>query len=376
MEMPLNIPANISLENINIRESFSLEGQNSKDFLSLLTNILEVLNDEKDLSDININLRDSKIYNDEKDLTLELKGLLNSMRFLDEKSSKTSNIDEELNNLLKFSDETENPIVVDSNEIDELITMLNSENKNDSDMEVLSENDKNFIDLIGKVDISIMQKLDDLSQNTKISSKLQNIILNLESRVDNKEITNIFKTLQKFTNGDGSLNINSILNQIKSSSGNEQGTFTNMNMSQQSTLGNVLNSIVKEVNVFKTSDIVDVVVENFKTLRLPGRCEMTIKLNPKELGEITLRLVLEKGDVSASISTNKKEIFILLQNNISTFLDQLKTSETGINHISINLNQEQDQSGEGARRGYKDSKEEKENKEFEEIFMESLEDDI
>ena len=179
MEKPLNIPANISLENINIRESFSLEGQNSKDFLSLLTNILEVLNDEKDLSDININLRDSKIYNDEKDLTLELKGLLNSMRFLDEKSSKTSNIDEELNNLLKFSDETENPIVVDSNEIDELITMLNSENKNDSDMEVLSENDKNFIDLIGKVDISIMQKLDDLSQNTKISSKLQNIILKL-----------------------------------------------------------------------------------------------------------------------------------------------------------------------------------------------------
>lgn len=430
MEMSLNITTNMTIESTNTCEGLSQEGKSSKEFLSLLTDVLEVLNDEKDLSDINISSRENTGNNDA-DLTLELKGLLNSLRFLGEKDSEVINIDQELKKLLEdvkskedlevsgdcFLESTEDIVLNLSNEVESILQDTNGEmeiNTNllkklnidissikdkienvftsiNSDIENILQdtnigidnnttkhlyNNENIATLFQSLDFKDLQRLNDLSQNTNISSKLQNIILSLEGKVENKEIINIFKSLQKFTNSDGSLNLNSILNQIKLNSGNEQGILQNMNMNQQSTLGNVLNSITKEVSVFKTSDIVDVVIENFKTLRLPGRCEMTIKLNPKELGEITLRLILEKGDVSASISTNKKETFILLQNNINTFLEQLKTSETGISHLSINLNQDQDQSGEGARRGYKENKEEKENKEFEEIFMESLEENI
>ncbi len=256
---------------------------------------------------------------------------------------------------------------VNKNEVNDLVF-----NNLNIGLEITEEElKKNFG--INKINFEVIQQLNKLSKNNNISSNLQNMILSLENGVENKEILNLLKFLENYTNKDGSLNLDSMFKKVQEVNRNTEIFFNNFN--QNSNLTTMASKLTKEVNIFKSSDIVDVVIENFKHLRLPGRCEMTIKLNPKELGEITLRLVLEKGDISASISTNKKETFMLLQSNISTFLDQLKTSESGISHLSINLNQDQDQSGEGARRGYQNNKEDKERREFEEVFMESLEEE-
>lgn len=91
------------------------------------------------------------------------------------------------------------------------------------------------------------------------------------------------------------------------------------------------------VLIQKQQDIIDISVEKFKTLRLPGLTEVTVKFKPEELGEISLKLVLEKGQITGNIAADKKEVVNLLQANLEQLKTDLKTSNVNFSNITVNL---------------------------------------
>lgn len=251
--------------------------------------------------------------------------------------------------------------IIEEGEINDILSNL----KNHSDNSLnLNENLAQYSAALNSNSLNSMSQLGLKGENSSALSQLQGIVQNLT--LDSKDVNNAIKFLQQFVAEDGSLDTEKLLKAIDSSE-KDSGAF--LNLQHGNSTQSTASIPTKTANIFKSSDIVDVIVENFKTLRLPGRCEMNIRLNPQELGQIAIKLVLEKGQVSAVVSADRRETYMLLQNNISNLLEQIKETGTDLHHITINLNQEQN--GEGARRGFNQNEEtEDEENRFEDIFGE------
>ncbi|MEF9935300.1 MAG: flagellar hook-length control protein FliK [Clostridium sp.] len=288
--------------------------------------------------------------------TLTIGSLLSSLN-LREASLKEGTLCDSLNNF-----------IVNDN-VEDILSNL--KNKSQS---MAEENITQFL-ADGSIDLSFIKmksinSLNSLAQNSNMGSTISGMISNLSQRGENKEIIDALKFLQQFTTKDGSLDTTKLVKALEGKG--DSSLMGSMQFAQQT--ASTQDITVKHANIFKQGDIVDVVVENFKTLRLPGRCEMRIKLNPQELGEITIKLVLEKGQISASISADKKETFALLQNNLQQLQEKLQSTGVDLHHVSVNLSQED--GGEEARRGFNGNSEESNDEEFESIFEDALEENI
>lgn len=104
--------------------------------------------------------------------------------------------------------------------------------------------------------------------------------------------------------------------------------------------------------ISKNSDIVEVAVEKFKSLRLPDITELKVKLVPRELGEITVKLVLEKGQINGNIIATKKETAEVLQNQITTLKHNLEENNIQLSNLSINLKNEDNYNGRHSNQKY------------------------
>lgn len=104
--------------------------------------------------------------------------------------------------------------------------------------------------------------------------------------------------------------------------------------------------------ISKNNDIVEVTVEKFKSLRLPDITELKVKLIPKELGEITVKLVLEKGQINGNIIATKKETAEVLQNQITTLKHNLEENNIQLSNLSINLKNEDNYNGRHSNQKY------------------------
>lgn len=371
----MNIPMPMPMDAANMgSERFTFGGKTSSegDFLNLLTSLLaKGTEGENALMTL---LKSGSIENNRESLINSISNeedSLNSLISSLEDLGKGSTTVESLMKILNLKINGENNsfkrenFIIDDGGVEDILSKLKGLSSNAS--ESLSQYINGINEENGFLQQKAMNSLNLQAQNSNIASTLQGMILNYSSGSENKEVLNALKYLQQFTTEEGSLDTGKLLKALEGKGKNQDNSsLMNMNLMQNHASGEVNGITTKEVNIFSNKDIVDVVVENFKTLRLPGRCEMTIKLNPKELGEITIKLVLEKGQISAAVTANKRETVAILQSNINTLMDQLKESGTDIQHIAINLSQEQN--GEEARRGYKREDENQEDDEFENIF--------
>lgn len=107
----------------------------------------------------------------------------------------------------------------------------------------------------------------------------------------------------------------------------------------------------KQITQFitKPEDLVDLTVNKFKTLRIPGYTEVKVKLKPEELGDITVKVVLEKGQINGSIIAEKKESYLMLQNQIDYLKQELKNNNIDFNNITINYNSSDDFNGHASK---------------------------
>jgi len=79
------------------------------------------------------------------------------------------------------------------------------------------------------------------------------------------------------------------------------------------------------------------VIKSVKFMELNNIKDLTVKMNPKELGEITIKLTMESGIMKASISAQNKDTYNLLNHNIQDISDRLKNMDIKIQSLDINV---------------------------------------
>jgi len=120
--------------------------------------------------------------------------------------------------------------------------------------------------------------------------------------------------------------------------------------------------------VFSSKDIVEIVTERFRALRLPEITEIRVRLKPEELGELLVKVTLEKGEIKGSIIAEKRETFVMLQENLENIKGQLQNNN--INLSSINAFIDGDEGSHNPSRQF--NRQNKENKESFQKVMDEL----
>ena len=84
---------------------------------------------------------------------------------------------------------------------------------------------------------------------------------------------------------------------------------------------NIASDIVKTVKYMESADLKD----------------LTVKIMPKELGEVVIKLTMERGEMKANIIAANKEAFNLINSNLSQINDKIVSSNMNIQSFSVNV---------------------------------------
>ena len=79
------------------------------------------------------------------------------------------------------------------------------------------------------------------------------------------------------------------------------------------------------------------VVTNIKFMMKNEIQQLTVKVYPKELGEITIKLLSEDGIMKANIKSTSKETYMLLNSNIDEIKKYLSSENIAIKEVNIEL---------------------------------------
>lgn len=95
---------------------------------------------------------------------------------------------------------------------------------------------------------------------------------------------------------------------------------------------NSVENVVVNRNTFNAD-----MVKAIKYMELNNIKELTVKLYPKELGQITIKLTMDAGIMKANLSTNNKDTYNLLHANMKELNENLANSQFRVNEVTINI---------------------------------------
>lgn len=84
----------------------------------------------------------------------------------------------------------------------------------------------------------------------------------------------------------------------------------------------------------------DDLIKDVKFMNTNSLKELTVKVNPGNLGEITIKLVQEDGLIKANLKANSKETSALISQNLSDIKKQLGEQNLKIADVNIELYQD------------------------------------
>lgn len=232
----------------------------------------------------------------------------------------------------------------------------------------------------------IVALLEKSKGNNEMSSKILDVIQKLTNQVDGvKGDLNLLKAsgIQTVTENseDKSIKDNLIKMVVKQSTATASETITKSQMQSTSDnskdnkspgnssfedkfLRNLLGenkedskiskavSFMNQFETIKTGDTVKVqtpnlvidksnfgadIIKSVEFMEINNIKDLVVKMNPKELGEITIKLTLESGIMKANISAQNKDTFNLLNNNFQDISDRLKNMDIKIQNLDINI---------------------------------------
>lgn len=278
------------IEIVSLLNQLKLEGKNIESIIDFKNEFNSFLNDA------NINIKNTNTI-DEIDLLLKELGI-------DEKKNDLNN---DINTLLSFI-ETKTKGKAD-------------ENKNNT-IDILS--DKNSLDLNQDKAKSDLTK--NINKNTYDNS--------LKSTTTDISTKNLELNKNKEENGiDKEKLIIKTNNEVK-----EENKMSPQILHNSVKITDKNDLLDKNTYLIKNeSDITEVIVEKFKTLKLPGFTEVRVKLKPQELGEVVVKVVLEKGQINGNIITDKKEVANMIINQMETLKNDLKNNNINLNNISVSV---------------------------------------
>lgn len=97
--------------------------------------------------------------------------------------------------------------------------------------------------------------------------------------------------------------------------------------------------VSKNLTINKTTLVSDLITD-VKYMSSNGLKELTVKINPENLGEVTISLTQEDGVMKANLKATSKDTVNLLMQNLSDIKNQLNDKNIKIDAVNIKLYQE------------------------------------
>ena len=275
----LNIPV---IDNSNLPIKIYLEPGNTSSLEFSNTSSLDCINT---LKNINIDLNQETLSNT---TNLPLEEIV-----------KTLNLEEDK--------------VVTKDNIDKLLTVLCDKDGNEI------KKDK-FIEV---VDSSKGESKKDTSQGVEMLKMVFNIDKSNGEQKGEEDILAKLMTMDEDTN------------KVKDYIVEDTPIFTEVLNSKNDVASNII-SEVKPVAVSRETVATDV-VSNVKYMVKNQVEQLTVKIYPKELGEITIKIISEDGIMKADIKSTSKETYTLLNSNMEEIKKHLSNESLIIKEVNIGL---------------------------------------
>lgn len=321
----------------------------------IFDNVLEGIFEDGDKSeDIDYNL----IFN-----------LLNNLKLFNNEESLQHvdkvNIDldkvESSDNICSNVNETELNIISNSNEINtnllsskELEVLKDLKNK----FEIVN-NETTGIELNDK-EIEVLKKLDSIISNKKIENdsempdinKLSDVeIENSQNRINDKTVNSEKFSQLETSNTTDKLNLirNNELDEEKDKdkelntlenilNGDNDSNFIINNNQVINKEANSINTISRqEAPIIRQEYIGEDIIKTVKYLKASGQEEITIKISPRELGDMTIKLINNHEEASVAIVISKSDVFNLINENQSEIAKHLKDLNINVKEISVEM---------------------------------------
>ena len=356
-----------NFENTNIKSSETLE----YDKASILTEIENVSFQENFIN---------KLFNDDESFTLSL-----------ESKGSIKNIKNSLNNI---SDILNDYI----NNISNISTDMTIANDSINAIEVdFLEELKNLISIVpDKVIKEVENKLDSNSDNSIVKEILKGLISETNNKDGNIEIDDnnlLVQDNNKINEDEVNINLNEDFKEDNLS--DNKKSENNINQKEEEILSkileddsiqsfprtlnyydklnkiNTLSEVVKEPITINKDNLNLDLIKNVRYMVKNSVEELQVKVYPKELGEMTIKLISEEGIMKAEIKATSKETYNLLNNNLNEIKKTLENQNIRIQEVNIGIYNEDTTFFSGKE----NSKEEFENKEVGKVGSTTLEEE-
>ena len=324
----LNIPV---IDNSNLPIKIYLESGNTSSLDCI--NTLKNINYLSEIADLNIS--SEPINNNNSNVLENINLLKNNTVFESENINIFENVIEEasLNNSenIDLNEETSSNIINLS--IEEIVKTLNLEEDKvvtkdniDKILTVLCDKDGNEIKkdkFIEVVDSSKGESKKDTSQGVEMLKMVFNIDKSNGEQKGEEDILAKLMTMDEDTN------------KVKDYIVEDTPIFTEVLNSKNDVASNII-SEVKPVAVSRETVATDV-VSNVNYMVKNQVEQLTVKIYPKELGEITIKIISEDGIMKADIKSTSKETYTLLNSNMEEIKKHLSNESLIIKEVNIGL---------------------------------------
>ena len=292
----LNIPV---IDNSNLPIKIYLESGNTPSLECI--NTLKNINYLSEIADLNIS---SELINNNNSNVLE------NIDLNEETSSNIINLP--IKEIVKTLNLEEDKVVTTDN-IDKILTVLCDKDGNEI------KKDK-FIEV---VDSSKGESKKDTSQGVEMLKMVFNID---KSNGEQKGEEDILAKL---------MTMDEDINKVEDYIVEDTPIFTEV-LNSKNDVASSLISEVKPVAVSRETVATDV-VSNVKYMVKNQVEQLTVKIYPKELGEITIKIISEDGIMKADIKSTSKETYTLLNSNMEEIKKHLSNESLIIKEVNIGL---------------------------------------
>ena len=336
-QLPLKEGDNTS-NNIEDNNSIVSEGNekseaitNSEEELILLL-LQNLLNGKLDLQDINgENIQNSNIIKGlSKELSVKLIDMLKQQLSLseDKANSLYESINKEIMSMLSNSLTKENLKNLSVKDILNTLSEKISKEVYSSDIGIKLMNIGNEQNLKERIQEILQSKLSnsDSLQETKTQIAVNNLS---NSQGEGKDLNNSSGKEDKFLKELASLDkseVDTKMDKVANFINGFSKTITTTNTTE----------VTKNITVNRETFVEDV-IRSIKFMDQNNIKEMTVKIVPRELGEVIIKLTLENGAMKANITASNKEAYNLLNSNLQEISNKISNTEIKIQNFSMEL---------------------------------------
>lgn len=347
----------------------------------IFDNVLEGLFEDSDKSeDIDYNLilnllNNLKLFNTQEDLK-NMDKIYTELDNVEGLNSSSDNINEiDLN--MEANDFKVNTNSLSSEEL----KILNNLKNNLKNEYITLNNETMKIELSDK-EIEVLKKLDNIISNNKIeennelfqTNKLDNVeleksenILN-DNLVDSEkfsqlETSNTTDKLNSMRNNESDKELDTLESILNGD--NDNNFILNNNQLANKDMNSINTISRQEITTIRQEYIGEDIIKTVKYLKSSGQEEITIKISPRELGDMTIKLINNQEKASVAIVISKSDVFDLVNENQGEIAKHLKDLNINVKEISVemkgntqnnfssNLNQQFERNNKGSQQGRK-----------------------